>query len=109
MAGSTKEYSYCVTGMEGECILPDELFPLEEMAHEIEEMEHEFEEAISEFVHDVEEVVHEIEHDIEVVVHDINVALHLEPANGTESETNGASFNESKEEEEEDALLSKRR
>lgn len=95
--------------MEGECILPDELFPLEEMAHEIEEMEHDFEEAVSEFVHDVEDKVHEMEHDIEVVVHDINVALHLEPANGTESDANGVSMEETKEKEEEDALVSKRR
>lgn len=71
MAGSTKEYNYCVTGMEGQCELPDELFPIEEVTQDIIEMEHQLEENIGEFVHDVEEK-------IEVVVHDINVALHLE-------------------------------
>jgi len=102
MAGSTKEYSYCVTGMEDECILPEELFPIEEMVHEIEDMEHEIEEA-------VKGLAHEIEHDIEMVVHDINVALHLGNENGQEMEVNGESLDEAKEEEEEEALLNKRR
>lgn len=102
MAGSTKEYSYCVTGMEGECVVPDELFPLEEMGQEIVEMEHQLEEGLEEFVHDIEE-------NIEVVVHDINVALHLESDNGTEvnGESNGQVMEESKEgsKEEEEAFL----
>ena len=89
IAGSTKEYSYCVTGMEGDCVLPDELFPIEEMAHNIEEAVHKIE-------HDIEEVVHEIEHEFEGIVHDINVALHLET-----DEVNGEKRTEKAKEEEE--------
>lgn len=116
MAGSTKEYSYCVTGMEGECILPDELFPIEEMAHELEEMEHQLEEGVGEFVHELEEMehqleenvsefVHDVEENLEVVVHDISVALHLEtedvePTNGTADEVA-----KEKVKEEEEALM----
>lgn len=84
-AGSTKEYSYCVTGMEDECILPEELFPIEEMAHEIEEIEHEIEEAVGEFVHEV--------------VHDVEVVLHLETENGKEP-VNGKAMDESKDKKE---------
>ena len=108
MAGSTKKYSYCVTGMEDECVLPDELFPVEEMAHEIEEVVHELDEAVHEMEHEFEEKRKEIVHDIEVVVHDINVALHLEEEEETENgttqqELNGKSSveNEAKEEQEE--------
>lgn len=92
-AGSTKEYSYCVTGMEDECILPEELFPMEEMALEIEEIEHGIEEKVGEFVHDVE------------------VALHLENDNGAGKAMNGKTVLDSngkimdgvKEEEKQDA------
>lgn len=112
MAGSTKKYSYCVTGMEDECVLPDELFPVEEMAHEIEEVVHDLDEVVHEIEHEFQEIRKEIEHDIEVVVHDINVALHIEEEeeeeteNGTTpQEMNGKSSVENEAKEEEEALM----
>lgn len=109
MAGSTKKYSYCVTGMEDECVLPDELFPVEEMAHEIEEVVHELDEAVHVLEHEFQEIGKEIKHEIEVVVHDINVALHLEEEEETENgtsqqEVNGKSSVEIEAKEEEEAL-----
>jgi hypothetical protein len=109
MAGSTKKYSYCVTGMEDECVLPDELFPVEEMAHEIEEVVHELDEAVHVIEHEFQEIGKEIKHEIEVVVHDINVALHLEEEEETENgtsqqEVNGKSSVEIEAKEEEEAL-----
>jgi hypothetical protein len=108
MAGSTKEYSYCVTGMEGECVLPDELFPIEEMAHGIEEVVHELDEAVHEIEHEFHEIRKDIGHDIEVVLHDINVALHLEEESekGTAEQTlNGENTIEYDAKEEEEALM----
>lgn len=103
MAGSTKEYSYCVTGAEDECLIPEELFPIEEMAHEMEEVAHEIEEVVHEMEHNIEEAVHEMEHEFEVVVHDLNVALHLEEpdTNGSkEEQMNDKNVDKTKEEEE---------
>jgi cell division protein ZapA (FtsZ GTPase activity inhibitor) len=108
MAGSTKKYSYCVTGMEDKCVLPDELFPVEDMAHEIEEVVHELDEAVHVIEHEFQEIGKEIKHEFEVVVHDINVALHLEEEeteNGTsQQEVNEKSSFEIEAKEEEEAL-----